>query len=278
MADRYQQFAQLRPRPAARHAGSACPTRRRCAATARRPAARRPGAARRGAGGRLAEPVRKRARAGRRRGRDRAAAADGARHGALVFDATGIDRLDAAARALRLLPPGRSARSRTVRPGGRARHPAGVRPTAARRPPSGRWRASSARVGKELGRGATAQLVYVAPGAERGRRVDPAVPALGRSAYVGGQVIRVGTPATRRGRRPTGTSPLAGKVALVTGAARGIGAAIAEVLARDGAHVVALDVPAAGRRARRGRQRGRRHRAAARHHRRRRAARGSPST
>ena len=33
---------------------------------------------------------------------------------------------------------------------------------------------------------------------------------------------------------------------LVTGAARGIGAALAQVLARDGAHVVALDVPAAG--------------------------------
>jgi 3-oxoacyl-[acyl-carrier protein] reductase len=33
-------------------------------------------------------------------------------------------------------------------------------------------------------------------------------------------------------------------VALVTGAARGIGASIAEVLSRDGAHVVGLDVPA----------------------------------
>ena len=39
-----------------------------------------------------------------------------------------------------------------------------------------------------------------------------------------------------------GARPLTGKIALVTGAARGIGATIAEVFARDGASVVAVDV------------------------------------
>ena len=50
----------------------------------------------------------------------------------------------------------------------------------------------------------------------------------------------------RHAARPTGTQPLAGQVAVVTGAARGIGAAIAGTLHRDGATVVAVDVPAAG--------------------------------
>ncbi|MCP2263434.1 3-oxoacyl-ACP reductase [Promicromonospora thailandica] len=65
-----------------------------------------------------------------------------------------------------------------------------------------------------------------------------------KSAYVDGQLLPVG-PAESSG--PVDWErPLAGKVGVVTGAARGIGAAIARTMARDGAKVVVIDVPPAG--------------------------------
>jgi 3-oxoacyl-[acyl-carrier protein] reductase len=100
--------------------------------------------------------------------------------------------------------------------------------------------------GKEVRAGATANLLVVAPDAG----ADALASTLrfflsARSAFVSGQVVRIAAPV---GPVEPGdpARPLAGRIAVVTGAARGIGEAIADTLHRDGATIVAVDVPAAG--------------------------------
>ena len=96
---------------------------------------------------------------------------------------------------------------------------------------------------KEMRLGATVALVYVSPDANAGATGCESTLRFilsGKSAYVDGQVFRVG--AADSVPPANWDRPLAGKVGIVTGAARGIGATIAEVFARDGAQVVAIDV------------------------------------
>ena len=100
-------------------------------------------------------------------------------------------------------------------------------------------------LGKELKRGITAQLVYVAPGAEEQLESTLRFLLSPRSAYVSAQVVRIGLPVGPAQAPTDWRRPLEGKKVLVTGASRGIGAAIAEVMARDGAQVICLDVPQA---------------------------------
>lgn len=97
-------------------------------------------------------------------------------------------------------------------------------------------------LGKEIRRGGSVQLIYVGKGAEEQLEGALRFFLSPKSAYVSGQVLRLSPCAAQVS---DWSRPLAGKIALVTGASRGIGAAISETLARDGAKVVLLDVPQA---------------------------------
>jgi len=101
-------------------------------------------------------------------------------------------------------------------------------------------------VAKELGgKGATSNVLFIEEGAET--RASAAIRFLlsAGSAFVTAQPLRISTTAKWDDNEANDpwTRPLSGKVAVVTGAARGIGAATAALLAAEGAHVVCVDRP-----------------------------------
>ena len=195
-------------------------------------------------GGRLAQPLQDALRSiGAHVVSESEPGGEGPRYAALVYDATGIDT----SARLRSLYDFFHPVIRSVAPSGRVivlttppdrceSFGAGT----AQRAVEGFVRS----VGKEVGRGATANLVEVEPGAEGALESTLRFFLSARSAYVSGQGVRVQP--VEPPEPEDWEKPHAGRVAVVTGAARGIGAAIAEVLARDGAEVVCADIPAAG--------------------------------
>jgi 3-oxoacyl-[acyl-carrier protein] reductase len=174
------------------------------------------------------------------------APAEGAdtRLGAIVFDASGITASEDLVALRDFFSPAitkLAASGRLIVLGTPPEHAADRRHHVAQRALEGFVRSAA----KELRRGATGNLVYVAPGAEAALESTLRFLLSSKSAYVSGQVVRV----SDGGSSPAPEDwdkPQAGRIAAVTGASRGIGEAIAKTLARDGAHVIVIDIPQQG--------------------------------
>lgn len=184
------------------------------------------------------------------------AAASEERADGLAFDATGITSADELASLFEFFNP----RLQRLAPSSRILL-VGLDPSVARDATAAA--AQAALVGfvkslaKEVGRkGSTAQLITLdaALGADKGKGADErraralagplAFLLSARSAFISGQVLPLSSEVSAPGRDlfPE-TQPLAGKRAVVTGAAQGIGLAIAERLAQEGAEVLGVDHP-----------------------------------
>lgn len=164
---------------------------------------------------------------------------------ALIFDATGLDNSSNSGQLHSFF----SQTVRTVLPNGRiiiiGRPPAGC-DTPSKAIVQRSLEGLSRSLAKELKKAITVQLVYVASAAENQLESTLRFLLSAKSSYVSAQVIRVSKSTQQHGPSFDWSLPLAGKKVLITGASQGIGAAISEVIARDGAELVCLDIPQAG--------------------------------
>ena len=166
---------------------------------------------------------------------------------AIVYDASGVDeplRLRALYEFLHPVIRGLGSNGRVIVLAGVPEEAYSPEGSIAQRAIEGFTRSIAKEIG---GRGSTAQLVRVAGGGEAGMESTLRFLLSAKSAYVDGQVIRIGAVESAGVVEPGDwEKPLVGRVAVVTGAARGIGESIASTLARDGADVICVDIPAAG--------------------------------
>ncbi len=167
---------------------------------------------------------------------------------ALVFDATGISRVDDLRALYDFFHPLLAKTSRLGRALVIGRSPVDAPADAEDAAAQAALEGFTRSLGREVGRkGATANLLRVEEGAESLAAGPLRFLLSPRSAFVTGQPLQVsarGGNGYLHSAAKRWTRPLDAKVALVTGAARGIGEATARALAREGARVVCLDLPA----------------------------------